>query len=66
MTYIVFSGTLNPTHFTSLAALVSVSSCVCNLGFGPQRIFPVMDYLDFRVYACAAHADTESNSVGNK
>ena len=32
----------------------------------PHRIFQVMDYLDFGVYACAAHADTELNSVGNR
>jgi len=41
---------------------------VCNSGVGlssPHRIFQVMDYLDFRVCAGAAHADAELNSVGN-
>jgi len=28
--------------------------------------FQIMDYLDFRVYACAAHVHTELNSVRNK
>jgi len=58
----VYSGLVSAVR----AVAVLITSCISVSEQSPHRIFQVMDYLGIRVYACAAHADTELNSVGNK